>query len=561
VLQALKQFGSSDKKLDVKYYNNHDTSNPISFHATFIDVSEEEAALHGLKASMHEETKSFIVRAVYNYGEDVKRLSKTHGEPTHDLGDEGWLGKMGGGNNASHFVSIFPEVIYIPAVKNASDEIKNTSENIKTLTTLYKEVIHSLEEYTEAETKTKALQDKINQHDDERIRYFESEIQSFLTDITSTKINFKVNVQPLAEFVSTSINPLFNYNGVETELDFQGNGVQRTFIVSILKGFRKYRSRYATETKDQALFRRQLIIAIEEPELYLHPQIARIFKDTLYSLADDNYFQVMATSHSPNFIDLSKPNRTLAKVSLNGDKSVRIYQVNSDIFGLPDDEKLRFQALLKFNPHVNEAFFADKVILVEGDTEVVALRLIGEKLAQEGHLDLDVFNRTTVVNCSGKPTMYVVMNVLNNFGVKYTVIHDFDITETNAKGDRRSPAALKAVLTINHKLEYLAGLRSNGRFVFQNTFEAEMPHDYEKGSSKSFSAYEYINPKSIADLPIGLMDIIKSAFGLELDHPLDHSNITLLPRYKRDSWIELEQAISEWEEPIADEYVRCYWTE
>lgn len=561
VLQALKQFGSSDKRLDIKYYNNHDTSNPISFHATFIDISEEEAALHGLRASMHEATESFIVRAVYNFGEDVKRLSKTVGEPTHDLGDEGWLGKMGGGNNASHFVNIFPEVIYIPAVKNASDEIKTTSDNIKTLTTLYKEVIHSLEEYTEAETKTKALQDKINQHDDEKIKYFESEIQSFLTDITSTKINFKVNVQPLAEFVSTSVNPLFNYNGIETELDFQGNGVQRTFIVSILKGFRKYKSRYATETKEQALCRRQLIIAIEEPELYLHPQIARIFKDTLYSLADDNYFQVMATSHSPNFIDLSKPNRTLAKVSLNSDKIVCIHQVDSDIYGLPDDEKSRFQALLKFNPHVNEAFFADQVILVEGDTEVVALRLIGEKLAQEGHLDLDVFNRTTVVNCSGKPTMYVVMNVLNNFGVKYTVIHDFDITEINAKGDRRSPAALKAVLTINHKLEYLASLRNNGRFVFQHTFEAEMPHDYEKGSSKSFSAYEYINPKSIDELPLGLIDIIKSAFDLALSTPLDHSNNTLLPRYERDSWTELKQAISEWEEPKAEEFVRCYWTE
>ncbi|WP_240421269.1 ATP-dependent nuclease [Paenibacillus periandrae] len=560
VLQALKQFGSADKKLDLKYYNNHDASKPISFHATFIDVSDEEATLHGLRASMHEETKCFIVRAVYNYGEDVKRISKTSGEPTHDLEEEGWEGKMGGGNNASHFVNIFPEVIYIPAVKNASDEIKNTSDNIKTLTALYREVIHSLDEYTEAETKTRVLQDKINQHDDEKIKYFESEIQSFLTDITSTKINFKVNVQPLAEFVSTSVNPLFNYNGIETELDFQGNGVQRTFIVSILKGYRKYKSKYSIEAKEQALSRRQLIIAIEEPELYLHPQIARIFKDTLYSLADDNYFQVIATSHSPNFIDLSKPNRTLAKASLNEEKKVCIHQVDSDIYGLPDDEKSRFQALLKFNPHVNEAFFADQVILVEGDTEVVALRLIGEKLVQEGNLDLDTFNRTTVVNCSGKPTMYVVMNVLNNFGVKYTVIHDLDITEINAKGDRRTPAALKSVLTINYKLEYLANIRNNKRFVFQHTFEAEMPHDYEKGSSKSFSAYEYINPKSIDQMPIGLIDIVKSVFGITLDTSLDHSNKTLLTRYVKASWTELSQAIAEWQEPKAEEFVRRHWS-
>ncbi|WP_346417415.1 hypothetical protein [Bacillus sp. MUM 13] len=31
----------------------------------------------------------------------------------------------------------------------------------------------------------------------------------------------------------------------------------------------------------------------------MHPHLARVFKDTLYSLAGDGYFQVIATSHSP----------------------------------------------------------------------------------------------------------------------------------------------------------------------------------------------------------------------------------------------------------------------
>lgn len=517
--------------------------------------------MHGLRASLHTGTNSFIVRAVYNYGKDVERLAKITGEPTHDLGSEGWDGKMGGGNNASHFFNIFPQILYIPAVKAAGDELKSTSQTMKTLTTLYKNIIHSLKEYTDAEEKTRVLQEKINQHNDEKVKYFESEIQSFLTDVTSTKVNFKVNVNPVDEIVNTSINPLFNYNGIETELDYQGNGVQRTFIVSILKGFRKFKSKYPEEEKEVATYSRPLIIAIEEPELYLHPQISRIFKDTLYSLADENYFQIIATSHSPNFIDFSKPNRTLAKVSLDKDKIVCIHQVDSDIYGLPDDEKMKFQALLKFNPYVNEAFFADQVILVEGDTEVVALKLIGEKLVEEGYLDMEVYNRTSVINCSGKPTMYVVINVLNNFGVKYTVIHDLDITEFNAKGERRTSAALKAVLTINHKLEILASLRNNSRFVFQHTFEAEMPEDYSKGSSKSYSAYEYINPKSISQLPVGLIDIVKSAFGIVLERPLDHSNATLLTHYKRDTWVELNQAIQEWEEPNSSEFVKRHWIE
>ncbi|MEK4084263.1 AAA family ATPase [Psychrobacillus sp. FSL K6-1415] len=75
-----------------------------------------------------------------------------------------------------------------------------------------------------------------------------------------------------------------------------------------------------------------MIIAIEEPELYLHPHLAIVFKDTLYSLADEGFFQVLGTSHSPNFIDLSRSNRTLAKLSLDDKKNVITHQVASDIF-------------------------------------------------------------------------------------------------------------------------------------------------------------------------------------------------------------------------------------
>ncbi|MCK1998364.1 hypothetical protein MPH47_14265 [Psychrobacillus psychrodurans] len=40
------------------------------------------------------------------------------------MGEEHW---MGGGKSGSHFLNVFPEIIYIPAVKNASDDIKDSS--------------------------------------------------------------------------------------------------------------------------------------------------------------------------------------------------------------------------------------------------------------------------------------------------------------------------------------------------------------------------------------------------------------------------------------------------
>lgn len=463
----------------------------------------------------------------------------------------GW--ENGRWQNGSHFLNAFPEVIYIPAVKNANDDLKDSSPYMKTLSALYKDLIKGLDEYKEAQEKTKLLQDKINSHDNERIQFFEEEVQGFLKEVTSTKIKFNVDVNPLEEIVSTSLKPNFDFNGLETMLSHQGNGVQRTFMLSILKGFKMYMKKYQIDDKG---VNRPLIISIEEPELYLHPHLARVFKDTLYSLADEGFFQVLATSHSPNFIDLAKPHRTLAKLSLNDEKNVIVRQVNSDIYGLPSHEKDKFQALLKFNPYVNEIFFANNVILVEGDTEVVALKLIGEKLVNNGELESEVYNRTAVVNCAGKGTMYVVLNVLNNFGIPYTCIHDYDLTEFNKKGEVKTIGALKKVLTLNHKIERLCDIKGNKKFVFQYTFEEEMPPDYEKGSSKSFAAYEYLQEKELHELPIGLLNIVKSSYGIPLEQELDHSNKTLLDHY---DWANLNQAKTEWIPPDDSEYIIAVW--
>lgn len=554
ILQALQQFGSADKTLDESYYHKHDTSKPISFHATFTEITPEEAELHGIKVSLHESGK-FIVRAIYKYKQEVIRSSKLHGSEDHDLLDDGWDGKMGGGKG-SHFINVFPDVLYVPAVKDANDELKNTSGHMKTLSTLYKEVIHSLDEYKEAEMKTKLLQNKINSHDDEKIRFFESEVQTFLKDVTSTKISFNVSVEPLADTLSTSVKPFFNFNGIDTELNHQGSGVQRTFLLSILKGYRLYKKQYPKDEKEKVSYKRPLIVAIEEPELYLHPQLARIFKDTLYGLADEEYFQVIATSHSTNFVDLTKPNRTLAKITLEGpEKKVTVNQVNSDIYGIPQEEKDRFQALLRFNPYVNEVFFAERVILVEGDTEIIALKLIGEKLIDEKLMDADLYYRTSIVNCGGKGTMYVVQNVLNNFNVKYTVIHDYDIAEENSKGERRSSTTLQGAMTLNHKIEKLAEIRGNSKFVFQYTFEEELPPEYEKGSSKSFAAYEFLNNIDVKKIPERLKNIVRSAFGVVLDEPLDHRNETLLNYY---NWTEMREAKQKWKEP-KDDFIIKRW--
>lgn len=63
------------------------------------------------------------------------------------------------------------------------------------------------------------------------------------------------------------------------------------------------------------------ILLLDEPEVSLHPLAIANARDVLYSLPENNNWQIMIATHSPNFIDLSKDHTTVIRVekSLNND--------------------------------------------------------------------------------------------------------------------------------------------------------------------------------------------------------------------------------------------------
>lgn len=67
-----------------------------------------------------------------------------------------------------------------------------------------------------------------------------------------------------------------------------------------------------------------ILLAIEEPELYIHPQLGKLFYDVLNEFG--NKQQVIYTTHSPRFIDVYE-NENIALVTKsksNGTKNKKI---------------------------------------------------------------------------------------------------------------------------------------------------------------------------------------------------------------------------------------------
>ncbi|HDR7661074.1 ATP-dependent nuclease [Bacillus toyonensis] len=199
-------------------------------------------------------------------------------------------------------------------------------------------------------------------------------------------------------------------------LSHHGTGLQRTFLWSALKmlaetgNLKKGRNTIATTAPK--------ILLIEEPEAFLHPNAIREAREALYSIADLDGWQVMTTTHSPMFIDLTKDHTTIIRIEKDTDNRRTIKTFSTEEANFTDDEKMNLKMLNYCNPYFNEFFFAKTNLLVEGETEFSVIKLVQKEIS----LDSDVH----ILNCLGKGNIVTVAKILNHFKVPYSILHDSD---------------------------------------------------------------------------------------------------------------------------------------
>lgn len=198
---------------------------------------------------------------------------------------------------------------------------------------------------------------------------------------------------------------------------------------------------------------RPRVLLIDEPELCLHPDAVREACRVLYDLAEKAGWQVMVTTHSPVFIDLSRDNTTVVRVERS---------ITGDIFGttlyrpekakLSEDDRENLKLLNIYDPYVAEFFFGGKVIIVEGDTEYAAFKFIMSQVAEGKISDVatDTFANVHIVRARGKATIVSLCKILNHFSTPYSVLHDSDVpTCVVKKGKNKGQVRTNPAWTIN----------------------------------------------------------------------------------------------------------------
>ena len=219
-------------------------------------------------------------------------------------------------------------------------------------------------------------------------------------------------------------------DGHQPPIERQGSGARRTLLWTALRILAEQRKR---DTKQQA---RPHLLLLDEPEICLHPNAIRHACRVLYDLPKTGNWQVMVTTHSPAFVDLSRDNTSIVRVGrdANGDVSGKtVFRPRKA--KLDDNDRANLKLLNAFDPYVAEFFFGGSTIVVEGDTEYTGF---GHIIAKKP----DKYKNIHIVRARGKATIVGLCKILNQFGTSYSVLHDSDTpTITTKKGVRRANPA------------------------------------------------------------------------------------------------------------------------
>lgn len=261
----------------------------------------------------------------------------------------------------------------------------------------------------------------------------------------------------------------------EDKISFQasqmGMGLQSSLTIALLRAYAKIKKS------------NKAVIAIEEPEIFLHPQAQRHFYDLLRNIANsplEEGIQIIYCTHSPLFVEVEYFDEVCLvrkDIDEDGETTTTVKQLNIEDF-IEDlkarwdidatEKSLRERFRNAFSPRRNEGFFAKKVVIVEGETEEYALPIYANALGYS----LDS-NGVSVISAGGKNELDRLFRVFNEFAIPSYIIFDGDKGKDT---DGNSKEQTKRLLEMfNEPVNNYPETNVKDRYaVFQKNFETTL---------------------------------------------------------------------------------------
>jgi putative ATP-dependent endonuclease of OLD family len=261
--------------------------------------------------------------------------------------------------------------------------------------------------------------------------------------IPNATITFKTNVPEWVPSPAATVQTDVEIDGTTNDVSRQGHGIQRAVMIAMLQSLvpdEDYlRSQHAAqdgESEAESAARLaskledvpDLLICIEEPEIYQHPVRARAFARVLADLAQELTAQVLIATHSPYF---ARPEQFagIRRFTLDGGVTTVTNTSLAEVAtrsGRPADQ-VEKTVQKRLPTTFSEGFFADAVVLVEGDTD----KAVVEALAEVQGRPLDSIG-VSVLEMTGKGGLGIPAAVLRELNIPIYVVFDGDFNASDA---------------------------------------------------------------------------------------------------------------------------------
>lgn len=278
------------------------------------------------------------------------------------------------------------------------------------------------------------------------------------------------------------------------------------------------------------------MLLIDEPEIALHPNAIRAASKYLYNLSKDQAWQVMLTTHSPQFINPLEDHTTIVRLERNNNcPSPKTYK--ADTISFSEIEKENLKMLYQFDTNLSEMFFGQYPIIIEGDTEFAAFEYIMQKYPE----NYPTNQNPIFIRARGKYTAISLIKILKHFKVNFSILHDADYPLRKDGKVNSSWAANKQIFDIINEARK-EGLKVIHRISLPCFELAHVTPEMDENN-------QIIDPVS-KDKPWNMLEKIKADSSVEesvkkiLDELLDNESQENV--FKENISDDLKSRIEEW---------------
>ena len=345
-----------------------------------------------------------------------------------------------------------PFFVLVPAVRDVSEESKGTKSSpfgkllYAILDTVTQEKKSKIENILTEVSKQMNRSGGVERVD--LIAETEKGLNKLLNDFFAgcdLEIQFQT---PTLEILLTAPK-LYVDDGFRNAVENKGHGLQRAVIFTILRRYAEHMTSSGEGKK------RNLVLAVEEPELYMHPQAQRTIRRVFRRIAEGGD-QVFFSTHSSLLVDVAYFDEIIRMegffATIDGKKTMTSNAWQIPMPKMIQDLEARFPNLKgsvtpesmrdlyshAYNPRRNEGFFASKITLVEGPTEEYSLPIYADGLSDCAFDPQGI----SVVECGGKGSMDRLFRIFNELHIPCFMLFDYDKDSSDKDSIKKSKELL-----------------------------------------------------------------------------------------------------------------------